>query len=415
MCSSPWVKQLAWMKGQRMEQIREEMVTGPEELAACCAFLETCSHFGFDTEFIGEETYHPRLCLVQVATDDRLFVIDPLSTGPLDAFWKLVVDPSRVSVVHAGREEVRLCRLWTGNSPGNLFDLQLAAGLAGMNYPISHGNLVNQLLGVQIAKGETLTEWRARPLTPSQVRYAFDDVRFLLPLWRKLTSRLETAKRNDWAQEEFTRLAAAADPEEELLAEKWRKLRGLGALNRRQLAIVRGLYHWREETATRLNRPVRSICRDDLLIEIARRNPQRERDLQVVRGLPKRDLSDIIRIVATARELSPEQLPAAIERENDLPQVAMVTSVLNAVLADLCARWGLAQSLVATSNDVRRLVRAWQGGEPPPEDSQLSRGWRATHVLPELIAMLEGRRAVRIANPRSATPFAYEENGEQPS
>src|SRR5712672_2469852 len=97
-----------------MEGIREEFVTRPEELADCCAFLATRGHFGFDTEFIGEETYHPRLCLVQVATDDRLFLIDPLTAGPLDAFWKLVVDPAMEVVVHAGREEVRLCRLWTG-------------------------------------------------------------------------------------------------------------------------------------------------------------------------------------------------------------------------------------------------------------------------------------------------------------
>lgn len=392
-----------------MDDIREEMVTTPDELATCCTFLESCTHFGFDTEFIGEETYHPRLCLVQVATEDRLFLIDPLSTGPLDAFWKLVVDPSRVAVVHAGREEVRLCRLWTGFAPGNLFDLQLAAGLASPVYPIGHGNLVNQVLGIQLAKGETLTEWRNRPLTPNQIRYAYDDVRFLLPLWRKLSAKLEAAKRLDWAREEFARLAVAADPEEEPMAEKWRKLRGLGSLTRKQLAVARALYQWREDTAARLNRPVRAICRDDLLIEITRRAPQRDRDLQVVRGLPKRDIPDIIRIVAAARELPPEQLPAAIERDNDLPQVAMVTSVLNAVLADLCARWDLAQSLVATTNDVRRLVRAHQRGESPPADSALSQGWRAVHILPELLAVLEGRRVLRISNVNSPTPFTFDD------
>src|SRR6185437_8341209 len=112
-----------------MSELREEIVTQPEELAACCALLASCPHFGFDTEFVGEDTYHPRLCLVQVATAERMFLIDPLTVGPLDAFWKLVVDPARVDVFHAGSEEVRLCRLWTGQTPGNLFDLQLAAGL----------------------------------------------------------------------------------------------------------------------------------------------------------------------------------------------------------------------------------------------------------------------------------------------
>src|SRR5581483_1428323 len=135
-----------------MEGFTEEIITHPEELAEFCAYLSGCTHFGFDTEFIGEQTYHPRLCLVQVATHDRLCIIDPLSTGPLDAFWKLVVEPARVASVHAGREEVRLCRLWTGFAPGNLFDLQIAAGLVGLPYPMGHGSLVNQVLGVQLTK-----------------------------------------------------------------------------------------------------------------------------------------------------------------------------------------------------------------------------------------------------------------------
>src|SRR5207247_2002300 len=160
----------------------------------------------------------------QAAAPDRLFLIDPLSAGPLDAFWRLVVDPGRVTVVHAGREEVRLCRLWTGQTPGNLFDLQLAAGLVGLTYPPRPGPLV-------------------------------------------------------------------------------RKLRGLGSLDRRRLAVVRALFQWREETAARTNRPARAIVRDDLILEIARRNPTHERDLHTLRGLPRRDLEAIVQTVVRAGEL----------------------------------------------------------------------------------------------------------------
>ena len=91
-----------------MPDVPEQIVTSPEDLAEACAYLATCPRFGFDTEFVGEDTYHPRLCLVQVATPDRLLLIDPLSSGPLDAFWALVVDPAHQVIVHAGREEVRL-------------------------------------------------------------------------------------------------------------------------------------------------------------------------------------------------------------------------------------------------------------------------------------------------------------------
>src|SRR4051794_30933814 len=190
-----------------MPEVQEVVVATPEELTECCGFLASCPRVGFDTEFVGEDTYHPRLCLVQVATPERLYLIDPLSAGPLDAFWKLLLDPARLVVVHAGREEVRLCRLWTGQVPANLFDLQLAAGLVGMVYPMGHGALVGQLVGAHLAKGETLTEWRHRPLTAAQVRYAFDDVRYLLRAHDKLTARLEKLGRIDWAREEFGRLS----------------------------------------------------------------------------------------------------------------------------------------------------------------------------------------------------------------
>ncbi|HEY1860247.1 MAG TPA: HRDC domain-containing protein [Gemmataceae bacterium] len=385
----------------------EQLVTQPEELAPCCEYLASCRRFGFDTEFVGEDTYHPRLCLVQVATAERLILIDPLTVGPLDGFWKLVVDPANLVVVHAGREEVRLCRLWTGQKPGNLFDLQIAAGLAGLAYPLGHGTLVNQVLRVQLAKAETLTEWRERPLTREQIRYAFDDVRYLLPLWEQLAGRLTQWKREDWAREEFARLAANAAPDEPL-TEKWRKLRGLGSLDRRRLAVVRALYAWREEKAGKTNRPARTIIRDDLIIEIAKRNPTRERDLSVIRGLPRRDLGEILQVVEEARNLALEACPIPAERDQDPPQVALVANVLLAVLGDLSARQHLAPNFVATNNDVKLLVRARFANQPLPDDSLLTSGWRAEHILPELLAVLEGKRSVRIANVKADSPFAFD-------
>jgi ribonuclease D len=396
-----------------MSDLPEEIVSTPDELAACCAHLAGHPHFGFDTEFVGEDTYHPRLCLIQAAAPDRLFLIDPLSTGPLDAFWRLVVDPSRVVVVHAGREEVRLCRLGTGKTPGNLFDLQLAAGLVGMTYPLGHGPLVGQVLGVHLSKGETRTEWRDRPLTPEQIRYAFDDVRFLLRTWEKLSGRLEKMGRTEWAREEFERLAQTASPEEPAAEEKWRKLRGIGSLDRRRLAVVRALFHWREETAARTNRPARTIVRDDLVVEIVRRNPTQERDLQTLRGLPRRDLAAIVQAVVQARELPLEECPAAMERDQDPPQVLLTAGILTAVLGDMCARLRLAPNLVASNQDVKRLVRARFLGAALPTDLPLTQGWRGAAILPELVSVLDGRRLVRIADVTAPAPFAYVQAGEK--
>jgi ribonuclease D len=394
------------------------VIASPEELAECCAQLARCPQVGFDTEFVGEDSYQPSLCLLQVATAEALYLIDPFIAGPLDAFWQVLLEPSRIVVVHAGREEVRLCHRNCGQMPPGLFDLQLAAGLVGLGYPLGYGPLVGQVLGKQMAKGETLTEWRSRPLTNAQVRYAFDDVRHLLPLWEKLHEALTRLGRSDWAREEFARLAEQATPPEEgqlVHADKWRKLRGLGSLDRRRLAIARELFHWREEQAADSNRPPRTVVRDDLLVEIARRNPKTQHDVQVVRGLARRFVPGIWQAIEKARNLPPEEHPEPAEREQDPPQVNLLVSVLSAALADYCGRQQLAPNLVATNQDLRLLVRARLQDDPAlTAASLLAGGWRAGHVLPQLHAILDGRRAFRVADVRSETPFAYIELQEPP-
>jgi ribonuclease D len=191
-------------------------------------------------------------------------------------------------------------------------------------------------------------------------------------------------------------------------SEKWRRLRGLGSLDRRRLAIVRALYLWREETADQINRPTRAICRDDLLIEIARRNPNRTRDLEVIRGLPHRHLDAILQVVAQTRKIPSEQYPPLVDRDLDPPQVGWATNILLAVLGDLCVRRQLAPNLVATNADVKALVRARFRNEPLPHESSLTHGWRGQHILPELQTVLEGRRAVRIANLKDDAPLAVD-------
>jgi ribonuclease D len=400
-------------KGTSSAELAERLVNQHQELDACVEELAQCAHFGLDTEFVGERSYHPQLCLVQVATEDALYLIDPLTVGPLDAFWRLVVDGKHQVVVHAGREEARLCYLASGKMPAHMVDLQLAAGLAGLTYPLGHGSLVKEVLGVALPKGETLTEWGNRPLTKSQIHYAFDDVRYLLPVWKKLSARLDKLGRQEWAKEEFARLVAGAKPHvanDEAAPERWRKLRGVGGLDRRRLAIVRELYTWREEAAAKNNRPPRTIIRDDLLLEIARRGPTKERDLHVVRGLPKRDLEAVVQAVQRGRDVPLDDCPAVTERDMDPPQVTMVTGILMAVLGDVCAKQQLAANLVGNTQDVKLLVRAGKRGSKLPMDSLLTHGWRREHILPELLAVLEGRRGLRVADIAAEGPLAYDDH-----
>ncbi|MFL5339939.1 MAG: ribonuclease D [Gemmataceae bacterium] len=382
----------------------ERILETPSDLAEFVARLSAHSQFGFDTEFIGEETYTPQLCLVQVATPDELVLIDPFTVGPLDGFWAVLADPHYTVVAHAAREEIRICYKSFGKPPGRLVDLQIAAGLAGYGYALSHGALTQQILGVRLNKGETLTDWKKRPLTPRQVQYAFDDVRYLLPLWDKLSGKLAALGRTEWADEEFTTLMRRSLGEEPGI-ERWRKLGGIAGWDRKRLGMIRALYLWRDAKAARQNRPVRTVVRDDLLVEIVRRNPKTEHDLDVLRGLQKREIPEVMAVLHDARALPAEDTPEARPHEVDPPQLALLTGLLGAVLGNLCGRVGLAQNLVCSNNDLRLLVKSVLRSEPLPENLSLAAGWRAAAILPELLALLRGEVRVRVADAASATPF----------
>jgi ribonuclease D len=381
----------------------ESLVTHPAQLAAALDHIAEMPLVGFDTEFVGEDAYRPELCLVQVSTAEQLFVIDPYECGPLDEFWELLLDPERVTVVHAGREDIRMCYFQTGRPPAKVFDLQIAAGLVGMTYPIGYAGLVHDLLRQRMQKGETLTDWRKRPLTPAQVRYAYDDVKYLLPAHKKLTERLKRHRRLEWAEEEF-RSATKRAIADDATIERWRKIKGIGALDRRGLAVAREVYGWRDKFAEKLNRPPRFLMRDDLLIEIAKRGPTTVEQLNAFRGLPRGQEEPIVEAVRRAKALPPEACPEPEVRDNDPPNVTLLGSLLGVVLNDFTGRNRLAANLVSSNSDLRAVVRSKVYDEPLP-DVPLCRGWRAKHVLPELLALLSGDTAIRVANPKAHDPL----------
>lgn len=384
-----------------MAKLKEFLVADASALIECCEHLRARRRFGLDTEFIGEKSYHPELCLAQVATTDALYLIDPFALESLEPFWQVVVDPANQVIVHAGREEVRLCHLWSGQTPGNLFDLQIAAGLVGLTYPIGHGSLVAHIVGKKLEKGETLTQWSNRPLTKAQVRYAFDDVRYLLPIWQELSARLEKLGRAAWAEEEFARLQKQATPDDEgmtVSADKWRKIKGVSSLERRRLAILRELFFWRERMAVELNRPARTIVRDDLLMEITRRNPRSVKDLIPVRGLAKTHLERIIAAVERGRMVPLDDCPTAAERDDDPPQVGLAVNLLATQLAYLAQHNQVAGNLIATTSDLKMVVRSRMRQTELAVSSLLTQGWRREHFWPHMEAMLDGRVALRMGD-----------------
>lgn len=394
----------------------EPLVVTQEGLDGLVEHIRSEGRFAFDTEFVSEETFEPVLCLVQVATRERLAVVDPLAVRDLSPFWECVIDPSIEVVMHAAGEDLRICRFQTGRIPSRVFDVQIAAGLVGTGYPLSLGNLVHQMLRIGLAGGETRTDWRRRPLSDSQLRYALDDVRHLLGLAERITEQLDHLGRAEWAEREFADFLDQINGRSE--EERWRRLSGLHQLNRRGLEVARRLFDWRMDDARRANRPLRQILRDDLLIAIAKRQPATRKDLEALRDFNRPHLlsksNEILALIAEAQAVPPEALPEHAERHEEGPGLAMVVSLLAATLTRCCAEHRVASSLVGTTSDLKELVRWYVDGRPDHRLPTLVQGWREVVCGRTLLEVLSGRRTLRVVDPEADVPVAIDSNDLTP-
>lgn len=390
-----------------MDKAAPPYVDNSAQLQKLVDHLRTQSVIGLDTEFISEGRYEPALCLLQISTDVGVWIVDPLAVSELGDLWAVLVEPGREIVTVAARQEIKFIEKGAGAPPSKVLDLQIAAGLLGYGYPLSHTNLVLRILNHKIHGGESFTDWRKRPLAAVQLKYAADDVRYLLAMREKLLERARKMKRLEWVEGECARMTEDVLREEE----KWR-VAGSARLNRRQLAVLREVWRWRDKTARGMNTPAARVLGDSMMVEIAKRSPGTSEDLFALRGLDRRLLRDadkhIVAAVKTAQQLPDAQLPGNFRRE-DPPQVNVLTKLLSVAANGLAAEYQVDAALLATTSDLQDLVR-WRidpDGQPRPF---VLEGWRGEILGEPLLGLLEGRRCVRVSGLKTDNPLVFEES-----
>lgn len=379
------------------QPLRElETVKTPEALADLCGQLRAAGRFALDTEFVGERTYLPRLCFVQVATEEFIGLVDTLAFANLDPLWDLVADPSIQKVLHAAREDLRLAYYGGGKRlPQNIFDTQIAGGFIGLPaFPLSYARLAEALMGVKLSKAETRSEWDRRPLTPAQLEYARDDVRYLLPITDKLTRMLQKLGRVKWLEEEMSRFSEARTyetaPEDAYL--RLRTGRGFTA---RPTALLRAVAAWREEEAAARDVPARSLLRDDVLIELAQRPPRRLTEFRRLRGFPETEEvsfgSPLLDALNAARALPDDKLPPPLSGTGpeESPRERALGDILYGLGEALCLDRNLAPELALTKADALAVARGLPG-------APLLAGWRRDAVGAELEQIASGQASVRL-------------------
>jgi ribonuclease D len=368
------------------------------------------SVIGLDTEFISEGRYEPELCLVQLSIPDRIFIVDPIELRDLAPMWQILAAPGREIVTVAARQEIKFCAKGAGVAPSCVLDLQVAAGLLGFGYPLSHTNLCLRILNAKVNGGESFTDWRKRPLRPVQLEYAADDVRYLLPMSEKLLARAEKLGRTSWVRGECDHLVETVMRDDE----RWR-VSGSARLSRRQLAVLREVWRWRDRQARTSNAPAARILSDSMLIEVARRSPGTTEDLFSIRGLDSRLLrkaeQEVVDAVARARAIAESELPSN-ERRDDPPQVAVLTKLLSVATGNLAAESDVDTALLATTSDLQDIVRWFLAPENTPSPEALE-GWRGEILREAVIGFLEGRRVVRVGNVRRPNPLVFEPFAKQ--
>jgi ribonuclease D len=368
------------------------LLTRGAEVQELALRLAAAGRFALDLEFLSANRYIPEIALVQVAWGDpaapEAAAVDPLEAD-LAPLLALVAAPEVETILHAGQGDLALLADRFGTAAAGVLDSQIGAVFAGLGESVGYARLVGELLGVEVDKELQFTNWLERPLSERKLRYALDDVRYLLPAWSCLEQQLDAAGRLGWVREDSARLAAGAavrlPP-----AEAYRKTGSWQRLNGPQLGALAALAEWRERTALESNKPPSWVLKENTLVTLARRLPRRLAEVLAAGAPAERKQLDrlaplLLELVAQGRE-QPIQPPA---RSPLGAQLLSAKAELEERLAEASRRLELPAHRLAPKGEIEELVRRWAAGDPESEPRLgLLTGWRREALGQELLDRL---------------------------
>lgn len=267
------------------------MISSTEELRELTREAISAGAVGIDTEFVWNRTFYPTLGLVQVGfPDGRCVLIDAPEVEDWSPMGELLSDSSTTKILHDAQQDLKILRRVCGENPRNIFDTQLTCGFIGLSSTISLSDVLKKLLRVRLAKTETQSDWVARPLTEAQLQYAEDDVRHSVDLMVCIMEQAESLGRADWIRSEmrlYDNPALYKDPDPET---EMPRVRGSGALTKRQRDVLRALAAWRESSARKRNLPRNFILSDEAIVTLTKHTPASAQAMKPVKGLSQNNL-----------------------------------------------------------------------------------------------------------------------------
>ncbi len=371
-------------------------ITTTDELWRLCDLLKESEFITVDTEFLRENSYYSKLCLIQVANNEGAYAIDPLADGiDLRPFLDLLENHNVLKVLHACRQDIEIFYQLMGKLPTPIFDTQIAAMVCGFGDSAGYETLVTKITNSSLDKSARYTDWSQRPLSDTQLKYAIGDVTHLRDVYRSLMQELEATDRTSWVSEEMAGILDErlyfVEPDE-----AWQRLK-VRTNKPRFLGILRSIAAWRESQAIERDLPRGRVAKDEVLLEIAAHPPQKPDYLDKVRGLPKgfgrsRAGRSLMEAITQGLEAPESSLPQ-IERAKPRPATPPMADLLKVLLKIRCQQHKVAPRLIANTQE----LEAW-AAEPSKADFRCMTGWRYDIFGKDALKLMQGNLALTASN-----------------
>ena len=362
-------------------------VADNQHLADLCEQLQSSSSLAIDTEFMRTDTYFPKLALIQLSDGEQCWLIDVLAIDQFAPLKTLLEAPERVLIFHAPGEDFEVLDHALSINPTNIFDTQVAAGLANIGYSMGYARLVAHVFDIELGKEDTRSDWMLRPLSDRQKLYAADDVLYLHRLYKILADKLAEQQRQNWLQEEMSGLLAIA-AERKKVADYYLRIKGAWRLQGSSLAVLKSLCDWREATARTLDKPRSHIVKDNVLLELANTMPTRMGQLHGIDDWYSRSVKrfgpDVLQLIADVdHDNIPEGLPQPLSRA-----VGEVMKTMRATLNAVAEDHAIPKELMCNKKELESILRSVIDGDCR-WPTRLSDGWRVAMVTPALQSVID--------------------------
>lgn len=369
-----------------------DYIDTPEKLDEFITVASQYDWIAIDTEFIREKTYFSDLSLIQIATETQLVCIDPLAINDISALKTLLFNPKITKVLHAAHQDQEIFYNIFGDVPSPIFDTQPAAAVLGIGEQVGYAKLIENILGISLAKTQSRTDWSRRPLSKQQLDYAIDDVRYLREAYPIIVKKLKQQNRLHWlsADFEYYTQASTFDPKPQLM---WRKVKGYQRLKPRALTLVRELAAWREEQAISSNRPRRWILSDDAIIDLALQQPQDKKAISEMRGARnqhQRNATAWLNIIKSVQALPDSELLTLPKFSKVSKSQAIVIDLLMVAVKEQARIHNVSPTLIASRKKLEKMLLN--------KETTLDNDWRGKLVNEVFSDILEGRKQFSVEN-----------------